>query len=339
MMRFPCDNNEITSLDRDVAQRFIEISSSFPEQTRWIAERQLYNRILNCPFLLQDGLMNSFYSAFTDFNSVRHFSEIEITGKDLFNIEIDPKETLLNNHLRIDSLSVIIDSLVRAMTNSTDDVERLELQQLIMGFKYNVTQIYGQTDALIRVLSQGQRLTLSLLAIDNLLPTYSELYELNEQEVNNIYLSGISAISPPSNMQIAQLESIASQCPYSGGPAVYKARAVLLSLGYYHLYDDKSNCIDQGILWRAGIKEIQIDASLLPNPTENTSTLQLKWNEEEKGNVVIYDLVGKIVFSFNIDNSIDKYAIPVGNLPSGIYSLVIEVNNKVSKQIKLCIVH
>ena len=43
-----------------------------------------------------------------------------------------------------------------------------------------------------------------------------------------------------------QILSIAEQCPYSGGVAVYIARSLIALFNDSIIYDDENNCLQQG---------------------------------------------------------------------------------------------
>ncbi len=95
----------------------------------------------------------------------------------------------------------------------------------------------------------------------------SETIEVNEQVVNEIYLSilGQDQIQFSEDV-IAQLEIIAAQCPLAGGNAVFRARAILSLITGEIQYDDINICLQAGIILRESAKKIT--ANLYPNPAK-----------------------------------------------------------------------
>jgi len=88
-----------------------------------------------------------------------------------------------------------------------------------------------------------------------------------------------------------------------------------------------------------GITEFEksMQLSIYPNPTSSSSTLDFDINSNEKANVSIIDIMGRVLETNSITPDSNGHVNHVinsnGNLASGIYIVNIEVNNKrVSKK-------
>lgn len=152
-------------------------------------------------------------------------------------------------------------------------------------------------------------------------------YEYNEKAVNDIYLSRLAELSfVPDSSEVALLESIAEQCPFTGGNAVYRARALLALLTKEAaVYNDSLACLPaQALVAPSSVSRIQMshpimELKIYPNPTRGE--VDIVWNGavEQSGRIAVFDLFG---------GQIQQVQIPVGSmgqnlslrhLPEGLY--------------------
>ncbi|WP_395060081.1 SBBP repeat-containing protein [Flavobacterium sp.] len=75
--------------------------------------------------------------------------------------------------------------------------------------------------------------------------------------------------------------------------------------------------------------EFSSKLTIYPNPSSDIFTL----NSETRGNIVVYDLIGKIIKSETIDLGITK--LDLNNYPSGIYLMKVTNDNNQTKTMKL----
>jgi hypothetical protein len=120
--------------------------------------------------------------------------------------------------------------------------------------------------------------------------------------------------------QITTLESIAWQCPWSGGDAVFQARG-LLSFVQDNVYDDSLLCLTQ----QYRIAEENLMAKELfvyPNPASDQVTIE--FNSGLIGELSVFNSVGQIQYSKLISE--DKKGITVHTVKwaSGIYYCVLQ---------------
>lgn len=75
-----------------------------------------------------------------------------------------------------------------------------------------------------------------------------------------------------------------------------------------------------------------------PNPNNGKMILDYSLNSNDKGEIVIYDVTGKLITSYSLDNKINQLIIDNEQLNNGVYFYHIEVNNKIVKSDKLVII-
>lgn len=115
----------------------------------------------------------------------------------------------------------------------------------------------------------------------------------------------------------SSLLNIASQCPLSGGPAVYTARSLVRLFVPTLRYNDELTCLQSGYSWRQGFDLHPVGISVSPNPTDTKLTVQ--YNIEDVSSLKLFDAVGVEVLSLEIDAQSDKIDIDVSNYPAGVY--------------------
>jgi hypothetical protein len=134
----------------------------------------------------------------------------------------------------------------------------------------------------------------------------------NHKSVNAILLQYVTS-GQYSSADITALDAIASQCPLTGGDAVYEARSVVAeATGAY--YDDPTVCATGGRPALEREKLVALDKVPLqfyPNPT----TGMLMWSGTELSKLRLINAQGRLVLEANISEG----QIDLGGLPDGIY--------------------
>jgi hypothetical protein len=182
------------------------------------------------------------------------------------------------------------------------------------------------------------------LIAQNQTATYTKEYEQNEHTINAIYLKWHSASLRNDSItarnalayksDIAMLKSIAAQCPYSGGNAVFAARAILAQYDKTY-YDDKALCLEQGILWRTGKPkankvEDNTKVKFYPNPASDYGTLSFSGKHSDYI-VRFIDLLGRVVLTQNVGSDVNTVVLPFGQTAEGIY--ILNISNTKNEQI------
>ena len=129
-----------------------------------------------------------------------------------------------------------------------------------------------------------------------------EIYETNFKIVLEFRLNAFKNGSNWTNEEISILESIASQCPYTGGKGVGIARSLLDK--DFRDYDDEELC-DKIKIRNTSIEQSD-EALLYPNPTINHFDICLN-QEFENGKVEVYNIMGQLVHDDKLEkNEIQK---------------------------------
>ncbi len=155
------------------------------------------------------------------------------------------------------------------------------------------------------------------------------LYATNERILNDIYFStfakGIYTFTPTQQAQITDIEY---QFPYTGGDAVYRARALQFVIDGTLQYDDASACAAQNVAYRKPStieKESTLSAWLIPNPTEGVVTLHISEKVQENTALRLFDSMGKSIKKFTVISGTDSYSFDTETLATGIYYYSISI--------------
>lgn len=119
---------------------------------------------------------------------------------------------------------------------------------------------------------------------------------------------------------------------------VYHAAAINYGWAYYYIDSVslvKVNCpIDIGIEENQNVKPFK----LFPNPSNGTVSLQYVLNANDKAEMKIYDVTGKLINSNKLNSIGTQMDVQNNLLKNGVYFYQISVNNKVVQSDKLIII-
>jgi hypothetical protein len=133
------------------------------------------------------------------------------------------------------------------------------------------------------------------------------------------------------------MDLIASQCPFEGGPAVYLARNLISLVDTLRIYNDQSICYGA----RYGIEsgpEIEPDniiaSKVYPNPFKEGFIISLFGlnKVEYEINIIIHDLTGRLIWNEQTKSSNFPHEINFKDRNSGIYFLEL-INTKSNERI------
>jgi hypothetical protein len=154
-----------------------------------------------------------------------------------------------------------------------------------------------------------------------------ELYVQNEKFTNTVFLDFFAQPSQaePDRNTIAALKGIAAECPIIGGPAVYRARAMIYRYDKT-IYEDHDLCAQQGVSFRTQkpVSKIEgVDAnirySINPNPAQNFTVLKSNRLANEDQTVSISDTYGRVVSTILLLKGSNQAIISTETWASGIY--------------------
>jgi len=142
--------------------------------------------------------------------------------------------------------------------------------------------------------------------------------------------------------ELIELTTIANSCLDKYGNVVTQAR-VLLNNTLNRVLDFEDNCNPE-YNQRKGKPQVtkpissNIEAMLYPNPNNGNMILEYDLGVEPKGKINIFDMTGKLIDTYELQNSSGKLEINEEHLNSGIYYYSIFINEKNTKTDKIVII-
>ncbi len=314
----PRVEDEIIAEEDDIGTEYVEPSNYF-------ADRFLFERLMADPSLMQDNpILQAFYDQ-KIYGTIGRFTEMRQSIEDAVKWETVYETVYSLNESMIktaaDSLS-IIDSLLENGYTGPTNAESLN---------ETIKDLMASNDVIRETIAQMKEFRIANSLDDNSEIPVSDLYDENESTVNQIYLETVaSGHYELSGDQILQLFSIAEQCPFSGGPSVYKARSL------YNLSDPTADWDDDAICIFNGIQPRKRNAenlyNLFPNPSTGVVTLNYKMALEEKGVLNIYNMLGVLLSSTMLNPYDRQLEVDLSNFNPALYHYKIMINNHQSGQ-------
>ncbi|MBL0050363.1 MAG: T9SS type A sorting domain-containing protein [Bacteroidetes bacterium] len=164
--------------------------------------------------------------------------------------------------------------------------------------------------------------TLALDLLDDVPPQY--IFEQNALDLVMLILNHNGVIDGrllnQADRQI--VESIAHQCPFKGGKAVYRARAIVWTYNPAMIFDNDDLCND-GAFFRNGIMPSNYAFYVAPNPTNENTIFYYQLQDYDNVNLQIVDVDGKVISTVDLDTKKAHANLDVVNFANGIYTIKI----------------
>jgi hypothetical protein len=322
------DGGVITDLDDKIMHELLT-PSNFANAQNWTAKRNLYRSLVEFPDLRPlNSAADTFYTTQTN-TSVGEFEQIRADIADLYRLDSLTETELMGYQddirWRLDSLN-FTDSLLISNPTTQDSIDLMAQKVVLLS---ETDSIMVLKDTLEATIESDQITDATQIKTTNDALNLSEVYELNQQTVNSVFLTMIiNSQEALDSTQTTLIQPIANQCPLEGGEAVFQARA-LLNDG--EVYDNIALC--DAAQNRSLIQEDKPQASfrIYPNPAENIINLELEKTVEKSGKVFISDITGKIVLEIDLLIGDQSKSINIAKIPSGTYHLLVEVDGQQSK--------
>jgi hypothetical protein len=290
--------------------------------TRYYAQRYVYDK------LHQDPAYRSSHTDLANFytqNSNSDFIGLLQVNRDYYNIGVATLAEKNNYNLLFNQYYSIwdqISSFNESYNSSTNLFPWSQLMDELRG-------IVNQISSLNQTIKNRSIVEAQLVLNANGSLALSSTASINEKTVNGIMLTLLSEDrSTLNSSELSTLESIASQCAYSGGRAVYSARAKLSELNNVNYDDD--------ILCAASINSINSrsnsvnSVTLYPNPVGQYLNLEVP-KEFINSSYKISSIDQKILRTGIINTIIQN--INTDDLLPGVYMITVE-SKKESKVVK-----
>ncbi|MEM6966009.1 MAG: T9SS type A sorting domain-containing protein [Bacteroidota bacterium] len=301
----------------------ILVTDGYSEGLNWTAKQHLYRRLRQTPEVMDgNNVMQSFVNQ----------QEQSLLG-DLYEIEagIDYSYQLSDNDAnQLQTYRTQMETILQAIrqidasfqTNiSTAEYENLVIEKV--GLLGELRTVQNLSNGIMTQVSTDLKSEIDWLAFQNENITPTKIYQDNEKIVNQIYLEYFTQeeleLEPKT---INTLQSIADQCPWSGGDAVFKARALLIPFNDKE-YDDMLICGDDEQRQRRANEGASYKLLVYPNPTSQFVNIEiakelLLANTDLTINLV--NTLGQVVRTESISGNTIKVQFDVEHLPTGVYT-------------------
>jgi hypothetical protein len=319
------------------------LSEEYAEETRAIAQEYLYRELMEDSVLrFSDSLYIEFilenqgepvaylYDAEEYLRAATEFDSVFTALIDSANKQIDA----INDTLQM------IDEGIEFYGSSYDYVAlREQLLYIIDFLNQTLSNLYSQAEASLNG-NLAEAEIRNDLAVPETVPEENS-YVLNDTEIEFLESRGNTDVILS---RYIQLLNIAHQCPYTGGPAVERARAFIAMINDSTEYDDDAVCLQVGVYRNETETEV-LNASysgkqveIIPNPATNQFEIRLKTKHEGICNVTVHDSRKQLIIDHNFTCSSKSSIIESVNLSPGIYFISMIIDDSFIETQKLVIV-
>jgi hypothetical protein len=307
----------------------LPVNGSFEKAINWSMGRHLFKKLKgNNDLISADTDMQSFVNS-EENSSIGHFYNIDKGIRDAYDIDNDIIPQIESYRDQISAYHQAIYELDSLFNDDTTPSE----YQLIVAQKTDLSNsiypIFILNKNLLDQHSIERKSKIDLIKLENSNIPVIHIFEKNEQLINDIYLSYFTpGAADITDQVINQIKSVASQCPLSGGNAVFRARALLIPYDDKE-YDDVALCqrLDSE---RVGGTTPEARLTVYPNPAYDMVVIEIPKNLilGEESSLDLVNTLGQVVRTEKISNSSLRVEMNVKGLPSGLYSCTLMKNDK-----------
>ena len=309
---------EITSGDTDVAEGAM-FYNYYPEASQWIDERNLLEKLLQNPGLIEGNSLMTGFKAYLENNAIAQLVAVNHNINNLFAIS-EPQKSDLESYTQTATGLLTQLAYVDSMSHTTLDLAMLEsgyvqrdsLMTLLEG-------IQSASESLINALKQQmlEGIPAVLTDLESIMP--SNLYEANEQYVLGVYLQTLYSGNQTSANTIDSLYNIGRECPMVNGPCVYNARNLYEK--FTGIVLPEVDCPEEGNRSNErGNQLVSRPTSILiyPNPANDVLMIDLPSDTRiGEYQVSLFNILGKRVLDKHIGYGNNQ--VSTKELASGVY--------------------
>ncbi len=320
-----------------IAQDSIE-NAPYTAETLWRLKRELYRKLLLDSTLLSIPLFQNFYNEM-EASVMAQLEQLNSEQYEIMQLDQSVINNLNQNRLTLDVQMALLAEQMELYRQALDAGADPSVYLLnIQAIRQNMESVMTYNRNVFNIADSSLVLTADNIRMVNESIYTSETIEVNEQVVNEIYLSilGQDQIQFSEDV-IDQLEIIAEQCPLAGGNAVFKARSILSLINDELVYDDINICLQAGIILRQIPKKPT--AHLYPNPANSSVTLVYELPENTEAEFQLFNSMGQHQLSFELIQGNTTLTFSTGSLKPGIYQYRIASNPENPLNGKLVIIH
>ncbi len=316
-----CDNfgtanpNPVPSLLKLSSDSFKTIE--YQQELNWQSKVNVYQKLIEHPEYLSYPDLADFY-ALNAATSIHYVAKLGVERAKLLANQTTLVQNIENNSIDIYEKSEILKQIyLEIEKGNLKEGEKDSLLQLSDELMVELDQSIQLNDFYVDQLKNSIKNKTDLIGqlTDSIMGT--EIYEINEEQINGIesYI-----YDNPQDDSLVQFEytltSIATQCPLSGGVAVFKARAILKGINPNISYDDASTCIQGGIVYRK--KEVANQyCNLYPNPT--SGTISISYSIPNDATLIVTDAIGRAILQTKINSQSTSSTFDLSKYQTGLY--------------------
>ncbi len=156
--------------------------------------------------------------------------------------------------------------------------------------------------------------------------------ETNSQWMNTLLIDNALTSIGFTAAQLSNLRVLAAKCPYSDGNAVFQARTILSQYDTIVYGNVCETFIPQNqkgmILHQQGNDTINTTFKLYPNPNNGSMIFEYNIAKNETGQLILYDITGRIINEYALNNNSNALAISEAALKNGVYFYSVTVSGE-----------
>jgi hypothetical protein len=165
------------------------------------------------------------------------------------------------------------------------------------------------------------------------------VFESNQKVANSIILATVTkGVTEFTSGQQMDLEDIANQCPFTGGPAVYDARALLLIANPELIWVDEDICSTSSLRISHNKPKLDNYFKIFPNPASTSITVKYDFAIFDKARLEIYDADGKALLTSKLDIKSMMAELDISNFNNGVYFVKVIGDDETIRVEKLTVV-
>ena len=294
-------------------------SSIFEDALKWTGQRHLYHRLLKKGEEELESWEEDFLEEYES-TTVGEFSVVDTTLNAAFTLGEHTTAALDSLQSEMESK---LDSLhwVDWQYNFGVEVDTAALLAKHQSLLDSLSYLYQEGEDQIEAIQLYRENFLDQADIGNSAISASEVFEVNEQDVNSLFLETVAiGIDTFTEAQITELWAIADQCPLAGGDAVFKARSLYSLIDPLVKYQDEERCASEP---EARLKATKLNAAsafrLIPNPARNEIQVMFAQPLDRGASIIIYDTQGRLHKIQDLEAGQAVFRINTEQLPSGLY--------------------
>ena len=306
--------------------------TEFTEETQWNERVNLYEKLIRMPDYKDEYPILTDFFENQDSTSVQQVATIKVENELVTPIQETLIQSIENNSASIyqnaDTIRVCDSTLSIVGLNESEKTALIQIRSTAIN---NLNQLVASNSQQFIAIENAISDNADQLNIQNEDISGSEVYEQNEQVINDIYLNGIVAKSSEYfNGNLSSIYTIAQQCPLAGGPAVFRARTLYKLIDPNMRYNDDLACLQAGKQLRNASKT-QFPVGVFPNPASTEVTITYAINTAQL--LQIIDNLGRICIEVLLDPKENRITKNISNLSDGIYSLRLNGKDNIQSNI------